>query len=53
VEGAFSVEGPGWLLWERCDEESHREGILLAARTLEQEPRVIGVSGHLLTFARK
>ena len=53
VEGTFGVEGPGWLLWERWDEESYRESILIAARRLEQEPTVIGVSGHLLTFARK
>jgi SAM-dependent methyltransferase len=53
VEGTFGVEGPGWLLWERWDEESHRESILIAARTVEQERSVIGVSGHLLTFARK
>jgi ubiquinone/menaquinone biosynthesis C-methylase UbiE len=53
VEGTFGVEGPGWLLWERWDDASYRESILIAARRLEQEPSVIGVSGHLLTFARK
>jgi hypothetical protein len=47
------VEGPGWLLWERWDDEVYREGMLLAARQLEQEPTVIGVSAHLLTVARK
>ena len=53
VEGTYGVEGPGWLLWERWDEERYKESILIAARKLEQEPSVIGVSGHLLTFARK
>jgi ubiquinone/menaquinone biosynthesis C-methylase UbiE len=52
-EGTFGIEGPGWLIWERWDDESYRESILLAARQLEQEPTAIGVSGHLLTFARK
>jgi len=53
LDGTFGVEGPGWLIWERWDEEPYREGILLAARRLEQEPTAIGVSGHLLTFAHK
>jgi SAM-dependent methyltransferase len=53
MEGTFGVEGPGWLLWERWDDEVYREGMLLAARQLEQEPTVIGVSAHLLTVARK
>ena len=51
--GSFGIEGPGWLIWEQWDDESYRESILLAARQLEQEPTAIGVSGHLLTFARR
>lgn len=38
AEGTFGVEGPGWLLWERWDEERYREGILIAARTLDRNP---------------
>jgi SAM-dependent methyltransferase len=53
LEGTLGVEGPGWLIWERWDDESYRESILIAARQLEQEPTAMGVSGHLLTFARK
>ena len=52
AQGTFGVEGPGWLLWERWDDDRYRESILIAARALEQELSVLGVSGHLLTFAR-
>ena len=52
LEGIFGVEGPGWLIWERWDDPDHRESILIAARTLEAEPSMMGVSAHLLTFAR-
>ncbi|HEX5937057.1 MAG TPA: methyltransferase domain-containing protein [Actinomycetota bacterium] len=53
LEATFGIEGPGWLIWERWDDETYRDSILRAARQLEQEPTVIGVSGHLLTFARR
>jgi SAM-dependent methyltransferase len=51
LERIFGIEGPGWLIWERWDDPDHREGILIAARTLEAEPSVTGMSAHLLTFA--
>jgi ubiquinone/menaquinone biosynthesis C-methylase UbiE len=52
-EGTFGVEGPGWLIWDRWDDEGYRNSILIAARLLEQEPSAIGISSHLLTFARR
>jgi SAM-dependent methyltransferase len=52
LEGLFGVEGPGWLLVDREDEES-QDNILHVARELEQEPAVIGTSAHLLAIARK
>jgi SAM-dependent methyltransferase len=51
-EGLFAVEGPGWLLFDRADQES-QENILHVARELEQEPTVIGASPHLLAIAYK
>jgi SAM-dependent methyltransferase len=52
LEGLFGVEGPGWLLVDREDEQS-QDNILHVARELEQEPAVIGASAHLLVIARK
>jgi ubiquinone/menaquinone biosynthesis C-methylase UbiE len=55
-EGTFGVEGPGWLLpnfttdWQQ---PQRREMILQAARALEQEPSVLGVSAHLLVVGSK
>jgi hypothetical protein len=42
------VEGPGWLLWERWDDERDLENILR-----ETEATVIGVSSHFLAVSRK
>ena len=50
--GVFGVEGPGWLLAERWDDDAGREDILRAARAIEQEPGLLGVSAHLLVVAR-
>ena len=52
VVGVFGVEGPGWLVRGLWDDERAREDILLVARTIEQEPTVIGTSAHLLAVAR-
>jgi ubiquinone/menaquinone biosynthesis C-methylase UbiE len=53
LEGVFGVEGPGWLLVDRWEDERAREDILRAARAVEQEPAVIGTSSHLLAIGRK
>lgn len=52
-ETMFGVEGPGWLLWERWDNERDRENILRVARDVETEGTVIGVSPHLLAISRR
>jgi 2-polyprenyl-3-methyl-5-hydroxy-6-metoxy-1,4-benzoquinol methylase len=52
LEGLFGVEGPGWLLVDRTDEQT-QENILRVARAVEQEPTVIGTSAHLLAIGRK
>jgi SAM-dependent methyltransferase len=52
LEGLFGVEGPGWLLTDRWDDEQGRENILRVARAVEEEPTVIGTSAHLLAIGR-
>jgi len=52
LEGLFGVEGPGWLLVDRPDEQTE-ENILRVARAVEREPTVIGTSAHLLAIGRK
>jgi ubiquinone/menaquinone biosynthesis C-methylase UbiE len=52
LEGLFGVEGPGWLLVDRTDEQTE-ENILRVARAVEREPTVIGTSAHLLAIGWK
>jgi SAM-dependent methyltransferase len=49
----LGIEGPGWLLWDRWDDRSGQESILRVARTVEQEPTLLGASSHLLVVAQK
>jgi ubiquinone/menaquinone biosynthesis C-methylase UbiE len=53
VEAVFGVEGPGWLLEDRLDDELVREDVLRAARALEEEPTTVGTSAHFLAVARR
>jgi SAM-dependent methyltransferase len=53
VDGVLGVEGPGWLLADRWDDQQAREHILRVAQTIEQEPTVVGTSPHLLAVGRK
>jgi ubiquinone/menaquinone biosynthesis C-methylase UbiE len=53
VEAVFGVEGPGWLVDDRLDDELVREDVLRVARALEQEPTTIGTSAHFLAVARR
>jgi SAM-dependent methyltransferase len=52
-EGTFGVEGPGWLLRKIWNDEGQRESVLYAARAVEQDPGLIGVSAHLLAIGRR
>jgi ubiquinone/menaquinone biosynthesis C-methylase UbiE len=52
LEALFGVEGPGWLMPELWDEPQGRANILRAARAVEEEPALLGVSAHLLAVAR-
>ena len=54
--GLFGIEGPGWILSdvaERTADAARLEVLLRVARTLEQEPSVLGCSAHLLAVAER
>src|ERR1017187_4299154 len=51
----FAVEGPGWLtpdLEQRWADSGKREFLLDCLRRVEREPALMGVSAHLLVFAK-
>jgi hypothetical protein len=52
-EGVFGVEGPGWLFPDRWEHADQREILLRAARAVEGEPTLRGVSPHLLAVGRR
>ena len=52
-EGVFGVEGPGWLFPDRWELPDQREILLSAARAVETEPTLRGVTSHLLVVGRK
>ena len=50
------LEGPAWVLGdldERWGDPEKRERLLSAARAVEREPALIGLSAHLLAVARR
>jgi ubiquinone/menaquinone biosynthesis C-methylase UbiE len=49
----YGVEGPGWPLSQEWTDPRRHEQILLAARTVETEPSLIGFSDHLIAAATK
>ena len=56
VEALLGVEGPGWPLAdlsERWADPERREHVLLAARAVEREPSLLGLSPHILAVARR
>jgi hypothetical protein len=56
VEGLYGIEGPGWILGDftdRWSDPARREVLMTAARALESEASVIGMSAHLLVVGRK
>jgi ubiquinone/menaquinone biosynthesis C-methylase UbiE len=51
----FNVEGPGFAIQDfaaRWDDPDRREAILDAARLVEREPTLMGMSSHLLAVGR-
>lgn len=53
VEALLGIEGPGAHINAQWHDPVQRETILTAARAVEREPSVMGVSAHLLAVGRK
>lgn len=56
VTGQYGVEGAGWLMADIAaylEDDAKRDGVLAALRITESDPALLGVSGHLLTAARR
>lgn len=53
VEPVLGIEGPGNHLNAGWDDPVQRENILTAARAVEREPSIIGISAHLLAVGRR
>jgi ubiquinone/menaquinone biosynthesis C-methylase UbiE len=49
----LGIEGPAQLVRDLCDDPERRDDVLRVARTIEQEPTLLGLSSHLLVVARK
>lgn len=52
----LGVEGPGWLfpdLAARWADPAERERLLWAARAVEREPTLRGLSAHVMVVARR
>ena len=47
------IEGPGWLMQDQWSDPDQREHMLFAARAIESEPSLSGLSAHLLAFGTK
>jgi hypothetical protein len=52
VDALYGVEGPGWPLIADWDDPAIREQMLYAARAVEREPSLLGMSPHVLAVAR-
>jgi ubiquinone/menaquinone biosynthesis C-methylase UbiE len=52
IEAVLGIEGPGWMIWrDRWDDADGRAALLDAARAVEQEPTLQGISAHLMVVA--
>jgi SAM-dependent methyltransferase len=47
------IEGPGWLMQEHWSDPDRREQMLFAARAVESEPSLGGLSSHMLAVGTK
>lgn len=48
----YGVEGPAWPLNGDWSDPAQREHMLFAARAVEREPSLIGMSAHIMAIAR-
>lgn len=53
LEALLGIEGPGWLLDAGWADRTRRDAILFAARAVEREPSLLGLSAHLLAVGRR
>lgn len=53
LEALLGIEGPGWLIDGAWSDPRRRAGALRAARAVEREPSLLGLSAHLLAVARR
>ncbi len=53
LEALLGIEGPGWLMEERWTDPLQQESVLRAARAVEAERSLLGLSAHILAVARK
>jgi SAM-dependent methyltransferase len=53
LEALIGIEGPGEFVGNGWDDPQERPHILRAARVVEREASLLGVSAHLLAVARK
>jgi ubiquinone/menaquinone biosynthesis C-methylase UbiE len=53
VEPILGIEGPGGYVNPQWHEPTQRENMLFAARAVEREPSVLGISAHLLAVGQK
>jgi SAM-dependent methyltransferase len=53
LEALLGIEGPGWLLDAAWADRARREAVLFAARAVEREPSLLGLSAHLLAVGRR
>jgi SAM-dependent methyltransferase len=53
LETLIGIEGPGGFVGNGWDDPQQRPHILRAARAVEHEANLLGLSGHLLAVARK
>lgn len=53
VDALLGIEGPGWLVEEQWADPERRERLLFAARAVEAEASLAGLSSHLLAVATK
>jgi len=49
----YGIEGPGCLMQEHWSAPDRREQMLFAARAVESEPSLSGLSSHMLAIGTK
>ena len=52
LDALLGIEGPGGFVGDGWGDPAQREGVLWAARAVEREPTLLGLSGHLLAVGR-